>query len=294
MPVEIRRPSSLDVSIKNPNNVIYVRGSDGSFEAWRIIVAGPIFASMSIQHFEPLFEAEITLDEAHVASIEGNSIFTSENPYYASVATDSRVDNTTPPGISGDMTGRVLEWDGFTWLSSDDQWFEKASFSESLFSDRGVFQRMNIIETDPNDPTRHPPQPTAGTTIGSRNTQTDGLGLELLSFNDKDGHFGQVIEMIHGGGDGLVNQAQCIKLDNTLVSIPYENAWVSGTTYAIGDIIIDAGIRFEANTAGIQTGLFASNISKWDAIDYGDIFDVDSVVTDGGAVVVNDGNVVVV
>jgi len=188
---------------------VYFFGDASTEESWRGIVIDPP-DKLSFQHFEPLTEVGIDLDEAHVTSIENNPIYTDTNPYFASVATDTRSNQSQPAGISGDMTGRFIEWDGFLWLNFPDQWVEKGSFSESFFSDRGIFQRMTVIETDPNDPTKYPPTPQEGTTIGSRNTLITGLGREVISFNDKFGAFGNLVEMHHGEDADLIFYKQIL------------------------------------------------------------------------------------
>jgi len=291
MPVSFQRPSSLDVSQINPNSVIYVQGQDGTDESWRFSVPTAI-DKLSIEHFEPLTESNITLDEAKVITV-GAVGYTPANKYFASVTTDSRADNTTPSGISGDMTGLFIEFDGTLWLNFTDQWVEKGSFVDSLIVDRMLARRTILLNTDPDDASIHLPTPDEGTSLGSRNTAADGSGTETIAFNDRNGHFGHLVEMLHNSSLELLNQMHGIKADDTLIGVPYELGWVENT-YAVGDIIIDAGLRYKCNTAGAQSTSFATNSSLWDAIDYTDIFDVDTVVTDGGAVVVNQGNVVVV
>jgi len=292
MPLETQRPAPIDVTKSNFIGIVYINFTDGVGNAWRLMVSPP-GKRLSIQKFETLTEIGITLDDGKVTSIEGNPVYTSEDPYFASVASDTRSNNAIPMGIAGDMTGRVIEWDGFMWMNFDDQWVEKGFFEDSFFSDRGVFQRMNVIETDPNDPTRHPPQPLEGTTLGSRNTQFDGLGIELLSFNDKNGHFGQLVEFLHGPGIELINQLKCVKADSTLVGVPYELGYVAGDFYAVGDVIVDQGVRYRCNEAGVQIGGFQANLSKWDEAPF--VFDVDTILTnEAGEVLVNEaGNVLV-
>lgn len=249
----------------NSQGVIYFKGADGVDEAWRGIVIDPP-DKLSFQHFEPLTESAITLDDAKVTSIQGNSIYTSTNPYFASVTTDSRSNQSTPAGISGSQAGKFIEWDGFAWLSFPEQWAEKGLYSESITTDRIIARQFQILMTDPNDATRYPPKPVEGTTLGSRNTIANGTGVETLSFNDQSNHFGNLLEMTHGESAELINQIHSVKVDNTPIGVAYELAWVSGTNYSIGNIVTDTGIRYIANTAGVQTVSFASNSSKWDAV----------------------------
>ncbi len=55
------------------------------------------------------------LDEAKVTDVEDNSGATAEDIYTILVTEEDRVDDTTPSGISGDMTGHLISYDGTSW-----------------------------------------------------------------------------------------------------------------------------------------------------------------------------------
>lgn len=253
-----------DVRTSNSLSSLYFQGAEGVAEAWRGRVIDPP-DKLSFEHFEPLTEAGIDLNAAKVTEVEAFG-YTDANPYFATVLTDSRSNQNTPRGIKGDQTGKFIEFNGFVWQSFTDQWVEKGFFAESMFVDHMITDRLTVLEVDPDDHARYPPAPVSGTTLGSRNTVLDGTGLEMYSFQNEDLAFGELLTMKHGGAiAGMVDQLSGFKLDNSIISVPYEDAWIA-KTYAVGDIVVDVGIRYECNTAGAQITSFATNIALWDAI----------------------------
>lgn len=265
MTVDIQRPSTLDVTKNNPNEVLYIVGDATTDESWRIRTEGTHPNNLlNFEHFETLDETDIDLSDTKVETIEATSTITEDNPFFAGVLTDTRTDNTTPAGISGSMVGRVIHFDGTLWKSTDDEWVVKGVFENSFFSDRGIFQRMNVIDTDPDDNTVYPPTPSSGTTIGARNTESDGTGVEMLSLTNQASFFGMIPVLIHGPSEGAIDQLIGILVDNTVVSSPYDPLHIGGATYTLREVVIDQGQRYLANTAGEQTGSFQDNILLWD------------------------------
>ena len=297
MPLYILNPFSVqDLTTLNPTNRIYFRGANDEVDSWRAIALpqeGELPPRLSFQHFETLDEIDITLDDAKVASIEllGN---TEENRHYASVLTDTRTNMSTPPGISGDMTGRVVEHDGSVWFSMADEWFQKGFFLEgSFFSDRGIFQRMNVARTDPDDPRAFPPAPTFGTTLGARNSLLTGDGVEMLSITNKDGFFGMVPAMGHGPTVGAIDNLVAVTTDENVQGIEFARIWNPSIVYIVGDNVIVQGIRYICNTAGLQVGVFTDNIALWDPVlnlaNYNNIL----IGSDGNVMSGEDGNVLI-
>lgn len=275
----------LDFSTSNPGDTIYIKGDADTDHSWRFTIVDPP-DKMSVQHREPLNET-ITLDDAKVTAIEASD-YTDENPYYGGVATDSRSNQSLPGGISGDQTGKVVNYNGSVWMSYADQWIEKGNFQLSFFSDRGVFQRANIIDTDPDNPVAFPAAPEEGVTIGSRNTLSSGMGVEVLSSTTKEGIVSVFPVMIHGG-PATPNDLGVIKVDGTIVSVPYELGWFPGLNWNVGDRCVVTGTRYTCNTAGVQTGFFTDNLDKWDEVLVSS--NLDFVLTDDGDVLTETGNV---
>lgn len=59
-------------------------------------------------------EADILLTETKITSIEGG-IYTTVNPYSASVYADNRTSLSAPAGIVGNKTGHSITWNGTVW-----------------------------------------------------------------------------------------------------------------------------------------------------------------------------------
>ncbi|MGI9494209.1 MAG: hypothetical protein ACR2QF_17600 [Geminicoccaceae bacterium] len=252
--------------------------------SWRMNVSSGAF---TIEHFEPLDEANITLDDVKVASITGNAAYTADTAYYASVLTDARFEQSSGDGIDGDMTGRVCSWDGFVWVNFPDQWVEKTRFQNSMFIDRGVFQRMNIARTDPDDTNVYPPRPEFGTNLGGRR---DG-GVEHLAYKTKTDTFGALCGMNHSEAPNLLlptNQMATVED----VGIPVSWTWdfpffgFNLFSYQVGDVAIRGADRYVCNTAGPQ---FFFEPDKWDLANPVSEMDFNRIVTADGQVV-TDGN----
>ena len=62
-------------------------------------------------------DPDITLTAAKVTIILGGS-YTPEAPYVASVFFDNRADKTSPPAITGDMTGHTIQYNGTDWFDN--------------------------------------------------------------------------------------------------------------------------------------------------------------------------------
>lgn len=263
------RAYTPDLTVHNPADVVYIGGTDLNTESWRLRVqSGVPDDQLEIEHHETLTEIGITLDEAKVATVEAFG-YTDEITYYASVAADTRVSFTATGGINGDMIGRVIEFNGFLWMNHDNEWIEKANLKHSMFSDRGIFQRMNVIDTDPDDNTKYPPAPSEGTALGARNTAPDGSGAEHLSITSKDGVFGMLPAVVHGstGIPVTANQAVGLRADGFPVTFSYNPAFLSNVplVYTKGQVVTDQGIRYVCNTTGVQDGLFPDFADLWDA-----------------------------
>ena len=271
----------------NPVGTIYIEGDANTDESWRI-KAITSTDELAFEHYETETETNITLNEAKVTTVEAFG-YTPSSKYFASVTTDSRSNQATPAGISGDMTGLFIEFDGTIWLNFTDNWVQKGNFSDSLTTDRMMARRTILLNTDPNDASIHLPQPDTGSSIGSRNTQADGLGTEIISFNDRNGNFGHLVEMLHNTSE--INQMLGILADDTMIGVAYNPSWVSGTNYSVGDLVVDTGIRYSANTAGVQTTSFASNISLWDADSHSSAFDEWTELTDTASTITASGHV---
>ncbi len=254
-----------NVTASNSTGIIYVIGDNDAPESWRFRVVAP--DKMIVDHLEVLIEANITLTEAKVISIEAGG-FTSDNPFFGSVLIDSRADKNLPAAIAGDMTGRVVEFDGFVWGSSPDGWFAKSSFEHSFFSDRGIFQRMNIVASDPNNRTNFPPVPDQGFVLGALNTDPQGNGVEILSVTTQQTVFGSFPIMVYGASaipDVTADQLDSLLFDGTAVAHPYEGLHIA-RFYNKDDYIVQKGWTYVCNTDGVQTGNFAVEKSKWDPV----------------------------
>ena len=283
-------PASPNLTINNPAGVFYVKGSAAEDESWRLtVVAHP--GLLAVEHKEPLTEIDITLDDSKKIAIEGGP-YTDEDSYYASVLTDTRSQPVAADGLSGDMTGRVIDWNGFTWRNHDDVWVEKVRFEESLFSDRGIFQRMNVIDSDPDDPSKYPPIPVSCTTVFARNSFSSGLGAEMLSVTSIQA-FGLIPAVLHGPVvSGLnIDSLSGVRASGLPLGVPHTDVHLA-KTYAVGDIVTVAGVTYVCNTAGAQTNDFPLEASKWDPVFYLTNFDVISTGLDGTVTTDRDGNIV--
>ncbi len=125
--------SGVDTTKANPRKVVYVSGSANEDESWRLVVSA-VGNKLSIEHYEPLTETDIILDDAKISSVQGNSIYSPSNIYIASVLVDSRVDNNVLASLSGNMVGRFIVWDGSVWLNFVDQWVEKTCLHENIIN----------------------------------------------------------------------------------------------------------------------------------------------------------------
>lgn len=62
----------------------------------------------------------------------------------------------------------------------------------------------------------------------------------------------------------LAADTSFVRMDNLIQTKP----WVTGDTWTAGDYIIDSRKIYICNVTGAQTGTFASNASKWDAVSH--------------------------
>lgn len=126
------RESNLDV------NTIYIKGKEEEDNSWRVLTpeSGDPDGTFQVQRREPLTEVDIALDDAKVASVQGNPIYTSTNQYFASVLTDTRSNLNVPFNLGDSQVGNVISWDGNAWRFSDatpdPQWFTREKFASNL------------------------------------------------------------------------------------------------------------------------------------------------------------------
>lgn len=111
----------------NPDiRTVYTSGSAEVDNSWRLTSPEPNGPNSThrTQRREPLTETNIDLTEAKITSVEAFG-YTPTNRYAASVLTDNRTNKLFPDGIFGDMTGRVISFDGTFWRNSPDEWFTR-------------------------------------------------------------------------------------------------------------------------------------------------------------------------
>ena len=255
-----------NLTTNNPAEKVYFKGSDGVQGSWRSMEDA--LGGLAFWKFAALLEIDIILDEAKVLSVQVNPIYTLQNPFVASVVNDVRTNKALPEGLVGDMTNLVVDWNGDKWVNSEDEWIKKGVFKDSISADAAFFGRVDFVPNSPHDLTRFPSTPADGSALISRNTQMDGLGFQHFAYRDEDTNFGTFVQMEHGPVDELINQLRGTKDDDTLIGVPYELSYVDGDFYAVGAVIVDQGLRFSCNVAGVQVGTFQDNLSKWDGIIY--------------------------
>lgn len=257
MPMNVTRPSTLDVTRNNPNAIVYVEGDANTAGSWRFQKAN---GALCAQTFVVVAFPDQDLTENLVTFIEALG-FTESNPYIASVLTDNRVDDTQPPGLNGDMTGRVIMFQGFFWTNTPDEWVEEGRFERSTFVDMARMRQMNVIQPDPNDALAFPPAPVEGITLG---VVTNAFNQENLTITTSADVSGFVPVFLRGLFDGLllVNAP-----DSLFRQIPYEDSsQFILTFYEKGDLQCSRGINYRCNTTGNQSGGFLSNLEFWDPL----------------------------
>lgn len=81
---------------------------------WQVNLAGTQgIAGNALIHIE----ADITLDEAKISTVEGG-VWTTVAPWSASVFNDVRSNFTVPAALNGSMTGHSISYDGASWYDN--------------------------------------------------------------------------------------------------------------------------------------------------------------------------------
>ncbi len=119
--------------INNDPRTSFVKGEETVDNSWRFVSPedDDPDGTLQIQRREPLVATDIDLTDAFWPAIEADSQWTKTNQYFASVLTDNRTNMNLPRGIEGDMTGRVISWNGQSWRSSPDEWFTRQTFESN-------------------------------------------------------------------------------------------------------------------------------------------------------------------
>lgn len=289
------RPIDGYVGVNNPDGFSYIKGAENVIDSWRMRVAGePPDTNMRVEHFETLIEVDIDLDEQKVSSLRADNTITENNIYRASVLTDTRNNQNNPSTLSGSMAGRVITYDGTIFANFDDQWILKGDFSNSFFSDRGVFRRMNIINTDPDDGFVYPPTPLEGVTLGTRFADFEGTTGAHLTLTTGDGIFGALPVVIHGGPVAFnlpPDLLNTLKEDGTVIGIEYQNYPNSVTNYNLADKLTVSGRPYLSLSQGFQSFDFLNNIDLWEPQDRDLVMNSALITQAGGVISDNAGNI---
>lgn len=285
-----------NLTTNNPDKVVYIGGSEFEDESWRLHVTGTHpDNNLNIQHRAELEEVGIDLTDAKIAAVQADG-WTINQPYYASVLTDNRSDQNVPPALAGSMVGKTLEWDNSFWTHAETPWFTKASFHNSMFTDRAIMRRMQIINTDPDNGLAYPPIPEVGLILGARFADFEGTIGASMAITTADGLYGMIPFMVHAGPPAFKitpDSWAAQKTDGTVVGVHYMKGQTSDRLYVMGDAIVSGGANYICRVDGFQSPDFFVELAagKWALQDHQSVLDKTMTTLTGEVMVDSSGRI---